>query len=95
MRYMGELEPILPGGLLPTPSNPSAGLISPLSGLQDPQVRARMMQLAPSLSDSDGEFFADFADATNVGGQRKLMRLGLGALAGLVVGFGVCKLIGG
>ena len=99
MRYLGEVEPFplpaLPGGLLPSPSNPQAGQISPLSGLQDPVVRSRMMQLAPDLSETDGEFFADFADATKVGGKRKLVRLGIGAAVGLAVGFGLCKLIGG
>lgn len=92
MRYMGEVDPLplpaLPAGLLP----PSP---SPLSALQDPLVRSRMMQLAPDLNDTDGEFFSDFADATKVGGKRKLVRLGIGAAVGLAVGFGLCKLIGG
>lgn len=81
--------PALPPGFLsvdPRTGEPTA---------DDARARAFLLSVAPMASDEQAQFFADFTDATRLGGHLKLKRIGLGALVGLVVGGAVAYALKG
>ena len=84
MRYLGDL--VIPGlPALPIPGQP-APAPAPGGGKLDPQTKAQLLALAPSIPDDQAQDLLDFVDETKVGHNAKLMRIGLGALGGLVGG---------
>lgn len=91
MRYLGSptMGQSPPGSAIPLP--PQLGTGQPL----DPLVKAQLLALAPGVPDAQASDLLDFVDATHLGKQQKFMRIGIGAAGGLVLGFALCKILGG
>lgn len=67
----------------------------PASEFLPPDDVAFLAGNADLVREDYAEVLADLSDATSVGKRRKMMHLGIGAVAGLVVGALGYKLIGG
>jgi hypothetical protein len=78
MRYLGHLGAAT-GPAIPLPAFPSGG---PL----DPAAKAAFLAMAPNVPDDQAQDLLDFVDATDLGKKQKLMRIGMGAAGGLLVG---------
>lgn len=58
-------------------------------------TKAELMVLAPTLARSRAADLCDVADETSVGGERKWMRIALGAAAGVALAVGVGRVLRG
>lgn len=74
-----------------TPSQPAAA--SPLASTLDPSTKAALLQLAPSMPDANARDLADIVDKTGFGSRQRLIRYGLGAAGGFVLGVVVAKTV--
>lgn len=82
MRYMGAAT----GPAVPLPQLGAGPL--------DPLVKAQLLALAPNIPDDQAQDLLDFVDATHVGKNAKMMRIGLGLAGGVVLGFAIGKMLG-
>lgn len=57
----------------------------------DPNVKAQLMAYAPQMPDDRAADLLDVVDATHYGGRAKLIRFGIGAAIGAVVGLLVAR----
>lgn len=76
MRYMGD---------------PLTDLLNVSIPVLDPTAKAAAVAKAGQVDDAHAQDMLDVVDATPLGKKTKYMRIGLGAAAGLVVGFLVAK----
>lgn len=91
MRYMGRLGGMGAMGAATGPAIPLPQLGTP--GPLDPQTKGALLALAPNVPDAQAQDLLDFVDATPLGKNQRMMRIGGGALAGLVLGVVACKLL--
>lgn len=61
--------------------------------ISDPTARAALIAQGAALPDDKAELLLEVTDASAYGHKQKLMRFGLGAAAGLVLGYGVARLM--
>lgn len=75
-------------------SSDSWGPVLPANlGPIDPTVKAQLMAEATTLPDSEAQDILDIGDATPLGHRSMLIRYGIGAGAGLIIGFVIAKLL--
>lgn len=67
-------------------------LTDALNGPMDPSVKAAFLAQAPTFSDARAKDILEVVDASPYGKRQKLVRIGAGAAAGLLVGLALAKL---
>jgi hypothetical protein len=58
----------------------------------DPAIKAQMIAAASSMDDGRAQDLIDITDASPLGHRTKLLRFGIGAVGGLLLGFGLSRL---
>lgn len=89
MVRMGTMAGTMAGG-----SSDSWDPILPANlGPIDPNVKAQLVTEATTLPDSEAQDILDISDATPLGHRTMVMRYGIGAGVGLVLGFVIAKIL--
>jgi hypothetical protein len=59
-----------------------------------PEAKKQLLAVAAQMTPTQGQDLCDLCDATSAGHSQRLVRFGLGAAAGVLAGYLLCKVLG-